>query len=81
MGLFTVELELGRETRAMIERVAGETRGALERIATRAVIQLELGPKTRETIASAGLPPKGGGSARKAIEGLLGKANDDETPG
>ena len=39
MTLFSVQLELGPETRAMIERVAAN-----------AVMHLELGPKTRETI-------------------------------
>jgi hypothetical protein len=43
--LFTVQLELGPETRAMIERVAAN-----------AAMHLELGPKTRETIKA--LVPK-----------------------
>lgn len=39
MTLFTVQLELGPETRAMIERLAEN-----------AVMRLELGPETREAI-------------------------------
>jgi hypothetical protein len=50
VGLFTVELELGRETRAMIERVARETREMLERLSTNVAVELELGPNTRETL-------------------------------
>jgi hypothetical protein len=45
VNLFTVQLEIGPETRAMIERVAAN-----------AVMHLELGPKTREMIEA--LPPK-----------------------
>lgn len=45
MTLFTVQLELGPETRAMVERIA-----------TRVTMHFELGPKTRETIV--GLAPK-----------------------
>ena len=50
MGLFTVELELGRETRGMVERVARETREMVERVAKTTAIEIELGPKTRETL-------------------------------
>ena len=39
MNLFTVQLELGPETRAMIERLAANT-----------VMKLELGPKTIEAL-------------------------------
>ena len=39
MTLFTVQLELGPETRAMIERLAAS-----------AVMRLELGPETRDAI-------------------------------
>lgn len=58
--LFTVQLELGPDTRAMIERVAAN-----------AVMHLELGPETRETLKAlrprdsnknegvAGVPRKG----------------------
>jgi hypothetical protein len=65
MTLFTVQLELGPETRAMIERVAATT-----------VVQLELGPKTRETIKAL-LPTdskKGGaeGLLRKGVEAARG---------
>jgi hypothetical protein len=58
MTLFTVQLELGPETRAMIERVAANT-----------VMQLELGPKTRETIKAL-LPTD---SKKEGGEGLLRK--------
>jgi hypothetical protein len=57
MTLFTVQLELGPETRAMIERVAANT-----------VMQLELGPKTRETIKAL-LP----GESKEGDESLLRK--------
>ncbi len=76
MGLFTIELELGRETRAMIEGVATETRAMMERLATTAAKQIELGPKTRETIESVGMASKGG-KARTAVEGLLRKGADE----
>jgi hypothetical protein len=76
MGLFTIEFELGRETRAMIERVAGDTRAMVERVATTATTQIELGPETRETIASLGVVSKGG-KTRNAIEGLLRKSTDE----
>jgi hypothetical protein len=58
MTLFTVQLELGPETRAMIERVAANT-----------VMQLELGPKTREMIKA--LLPND--SKKEGGEGLLRK--------
>jgi hypothetical protein len=78
MGLFTIEFELGRETRAMIERVAGETRAMIERVATTATTQIELGPETRETIGSFGMGSKGGGGkTRNAIEGLLRRGTDE----
>ena len=60
----------------MIERVASETRATIERIATKAAIQFELGPKTRETIESVGMASKQGGKAREAIAGLLGKGDE-----
>ncbi len=70
MTLFTVQLEIGPETRAMIERVA-----------TSAVLQIELGPKTRKTIeaigVAMGMPRKA--KARGAIEGLLGRGADEAT--
>ena len=50
MGLFTVELELGRATRGMVARVARETREMVERVAKTTAIEIELGPKTRETL-------------------------------
>ena len=56
MNLFTVQLEIGPETRAMIERVAAN-----------AVMHLELGPKTRELIEA--LPPMD--SNKGENEGLL----------
>jgi hypothetical protein len=65
MTLFTVQLELGPETRAMIERVAANT-----------VMQLELGPKTRETIKALlpGEPKEGGESLlRKGVEAARGR--------
>jgi hypothetical protein len=60
--LFSVQLELGPETRAMIERVAANT-----------VMHLELGPKTRETIKAL-LPMD---SNKKAgVAGVLRKGAD-----
>jgi hypothetical protein len=65
--LFTVQLEIGPETRALIERVT-----------TNMVVQVELGPKTRKTIeglaVAMGMPRRQ--KTRGAIEGLLGKAGD-----
>ena len=55
MTLFTVQLEIGPETRAMIEKVT-----------TKATLHLKLGPETRETLRS--LFP---GEADKRDEGLL----------
>ena len=67
MTLFTVQLEIGPETRAMIERVAAN-----------AVMHLELGPKTREMINA--LPQKdsnkkdeGEGLLRKGVDAALRK--------
>jgi hypothetical protein len=59
VNLFTVQLELGPETRAMIERVAANS-----------VIQLEFGPKTRETIKAL-LPTDS--KKKEGVEGLLRK--------
>jgi hypothetical protein len=67
MGLFTIELEIGPETRAMIEKLA-----------TTALLQLELGPKTRRTIAEKVSVPAKGGTTREAIGGLLGKGGNEE---
>jgi hypothetical protein len=75
MGLFTIEFELGRETRAMVERVAAETRAMIERLVTTAATQIELGPKTRETIEAVGMAPRGG-KTRNAFEGLLRQRNE-----
>ena len=61
VNLFTVQLEIGPETRAMIERVAAN-----------AVMHLELGPKTREMIEA--LPPKDSNEGEN--EGLLRKGVD-----
>jgi hypothetical protein len=63
LALFTIEFEVGPQTRAMIERVM-ET----------ALVRLELGltPETRQTIADA-VPAPSKGKAREAIEGLIGK--------
>jgi hypothetical protein len=57
MTLFTVQLEIGPETRAMIEKVT-----------TNATLHFEFGPETRETLKS--LFP---GEANKRDEGLLRK--------
>ena len=68
LTLFTVQLEIGPETRAMIERVAMS-----------AVMQLELGPKTPKTIETLAVgigAPQKGSKTRGAIEGLLGKSAD-----
>ncbi len=75
MGLFTVELEIGRETRAMIERIADDTRSMVERIATSRGVELELGPQTREVIAHF-FESRGDNSMREKIGGLIGKASD-----
>ena len=42
MAAFTVQLEVGPETRNLIERLVGKT-----------AIQVELGPKTREVLEAA----------------------------
>lgn len=61
--LFTVQLELGPETRAMIERVAAN-----------AVMHLELGPETRETIRAA-LPPRDS-NRKEGVAGVLREGAD-----
>ena len=76
MGLFTIEFEIGPETRGMIERIATETLATIDRIATTTAVQFELGPKTRETIGTLGMASKQGGKAREAIAGLLGKGDE-----
>ncbi len=75
MGLFTVELEVGRETRGMIERIAVDTRAMVERVATTGVLELELGPQTREVIAHF-FESRGDTGVREKIGGLVGKATD-----
>jgi hypothetical protein len=59
--LFTVQLELGPETRAMVERLATNTR-----------VQFEFGPKTLATLK--GLFPRA--NKRDSGEGLLRKGAD-----
>jgi hypothetical protein len=59
--LFTVQLELGPETRAMVERLA-----------TNPSVHFEFGPKTLATLKS--LFPKG--DKRDGGEGLLRKGAD-----
>jgi hypothetical protein len=64
MNLFTVQLELGPETRAMIERVAAN----FERVAGNFRMELELGPKTITALIpgdSKGLLRKGADAVRK----------------
>jgi hypothetical protein len=60
--LFTVQLEVGPETRAMIERVA-----------MNAVMNLELGPETREAIKA--LVPTAS-NKKEGVEALLRKGAD-----
>jgi hypothetical protein len=65
--LFTVQLEIGPETRAMIERVSAN-----------AVMHLELGPKTREMIRSfrprdSNKKDEGEGLLRKGVDAALRK--------
>ena len=76
MGLFTVELEFGPETRATIERAAA----MVERAATTAAVELELGPHTREVMAHffESTAESGDSGAREKIGGLIGKATSGE---
>jgi hypothetical protein len=73
VGLFTVELEIGRETRAMIERIAADAREMIERRATTGAIELEFGPQTREVMAH--LFESRDSSVREKIGGMVGKAS------
>jgi hypothetical protein len=57
--LFTIQLELGPETRKMVERVA-----------TKALVQLEVGPKTREFVRSLAPGDEGDGDG---VQSLLRK--------
>jgi hypothetical protein len=78
VGLFTIELELGRETRAMIERVVGVACAALERTAANASMTVELGQHTRDTLTT--VAPTGSeepGKARGALGGLVDKTRDE----
>lgn len=69
MGLFTIEFEIGPETRGMIERVMQT-----------ALVRLELGltDETRQTIVDV-IPTPSKGKAREALEGLMGKDASEET--
>jgi len=67
MGLFTIEFELGRETRDMIERVAVQVCSAAERIAASATVTVEVGPETLSKIAEAREESNEGGAAVGAI--------------
>ena len=75
MGLFTVELEIGHQTRAMIEGIAADTRAMVERVATSGAIELELGPQTREVMAHF-FESRVESSVREKIGGIVGKAAD-----
>jgi hypothetical protein len=68
VALFTIEFEIGPETRAMIERVMQT-----------ALMRLELGltAETRQTIVDV-FPTPSKGKAREAIEGLIGKDASEE---
>ena len=59
MTLFTIQLELGPETRKMVERVAKKV-----------LVQLEVGPKTREFVRSLAPGDEGDGDG---VQGLLRK--------
>jgi hypothetical protein len=59
MTLFTVQLELGPETRAMVERVAKT-----------AAVKFEFGPKTLETLKSVFPNTEDGGLLRKGADAL-----------
>lgn len=78
MGLFTIEFELGRETRGMVERVVAnlvaETCALAERVVTDAAVQVELGEKTREALVRLVPPDKAG---RAAAGGIIDKARDE----
>jgi hypothetical protein len=68
VSLFTIEFEIGPETRAMIERVMQT-----------ALVRLELGltDETRQTIVEV-VPTPSKGKAREALEGLMGKDASEE---
>jgi hypothetical protein len=69
VGLFTIEFEIGPETRGMIERVMQT-----------ALVRLELGltEETRQTIVDV-IPTPSKGKAREALEGLMGKDASEES--
>ena len=77
MGLFTVEFELGPETRGMVERVAARTCAAVENVATTAIVQVELGEQTREMLGALAVPGEGAGKAREAVGGIVKKARNE----
>jgi hypothetical protein len=78
MRLFTIDFELGPETRGLIERVTAEACATIEKVATSAVVQVELGPRTRETIEATGVASSKGGKARVAIDSLLGHGGEQK---
>ncbi len=69
MTLFTVQLELGPETRAMVERIARQITMRLE------LGSIEFGPKTRDTIRSVAPIRRDGDESllRKAADAARGK--------
>ena len=77
MGLFTIEFELGRETRSMIERVAAEVCAAAERIAASTSVNVELGPQTRETLKTVAVGSEAAKESDAALGGIVAKARDE----
>ncbi len=77
MGLFTIEFELGRETREMIERVVTQACVVADRVAANASVRVELGEKTRETLATLVSPREEAGKARDALGGIVERARDE----
>ncbi len=77
MGLFTIEFELGRETREMIERVVTQTCVAVERVAHNASVEVELGEKTREVVSRLAPIEEGTGKTRDAVGGIVEKAREE----
>ena len=61
----------------MIERIAADTRAMVEKVATTAAIELELGPETRDVLAHIFESSRESG-AREKIGGLLGRATTPE---
>jgi hypothetical protein len=57
--------------------VAARTCVAVEKVATTAIVQVELGEQTREMLGALAVPGEGAGKAREAVGGIVKKARNE----